>query len=280
MSKKNISIVLSLVLIVFSFYYTNNIIKISKKNDPIMIELMNYYNEYDDIKQEAIIENGNIIPGINGENIDIDKSYSNMKRKGEFDEKLLVFKETNPKEELNNNYDKYIVSGNKTKSNISIIFIIDNFSNIKEIISILKQRNINATFFIKSELFEKKEAVIKQIINLGNDVELLSSTYKTFEINNINSILKIISNDKLSYCITKGKNNELLSNCKKSKLHTIIPTLVVEKHLYSNIKKNLENGSIILIEDNKNNIKELLSTLNYITKKGEKIILLKEMLKE
>ena len=137
MSKKNISIVLSLVLIVFSFYYTNNIVKISKKNDPIMIELMNYYNEYDDIKQEAIIENGNIIPGINGENIDIDKSYSNMKRKGEFDEKLLVFKETNPKEELNNNYDKYIVSGNKTKSNISIIFIIDNFSNIKEILMLL-----------------------------------------------------------------------------------------------------------------------------------------------
>ena len=115
---------------------------------------------------------------------------------------------------------------------------------------------------------------------MGNDVELLSSTYKTFEINNINSILKIISNDKLSYCITKGKNNELLSNCKKSKLHTIVPTLVVDKHLYSNIKKNLENGSIILIENNKNNIKELLSTLNYITQKGEKIILLKEMLKE
>ena len=280
MKKKTIKIVLSIILIVFSFFYTNKIIKISRNNDPIMIEIMNYYNEYNDIKEEAVIENNNIIPGTTGENIDIDKSYLNMKRRGKFDQKLLVFKKTYPKDELDKNFDKYIISGSKSKSNISIIFIINDFSNIKETLSILNQKKVNATFFIDNKLFDKEINIIKHIIDLGHEIELSSNTYKTIEVNNINRTLKLISKDELNYCITKVKNESLLQNCKSAKLHTIIPTLIVETHLYNNIKNNLENGSIILIENNKNNIKELLSTLNYITQKGEKIILLKNLLKE
>ena len=52
----------------------------------------------------------------------------------------------------------------------------------------------------------------------------------------------------------------------------------INKNLLSNIKKSLEKGNIIFIQENELNLKELSSTINYIKSKGINILNINELL--
>lgn len=280
MFKRNLNIIFSLILITFSFYYTNKIVTISRQNDPIMLEIMKYSESVKDTKVEALLENNNIIPGIKGEKIDIEKSYSNMKKVGKFDKSLISFEETKPVISLENNYENYIISGNKTKNNVSIVVELSDTSYVEELLTILNKKNVQATFFIDKELYDSSIDLIKLIKSFGNDVELSSQNYSIYEVNKYNSIIKLISDDRLEFCINKDRDNDLLNNCISSKLYTIIPSFEASNYLYNSVKHNLENGSIILIKNNKPILNELSATINYIHQKGKKIVLLKNLILE
>ena len=280
MRNKIFNISISFLLILFSFFYTNKIIKISRNNDPIMIEIIKYDDLLKDTKSEAILINNNIIPGIKGEKINVDKSYSNMKKVGKFDKNLLVFEETIPTNSINNNYENFIISGNKSKNNVSIIVELKDTNYVEELLAILNKKNIQATFFIEKELFDNSIDLVKLIKSYGNDIELYSNKYSIYEVNKYNSILKLVSEDKLFFCINKDKNEEMLKNCETSKLYTIVPSITPLNYLYNSVKNNLENGSIISITNNKATINELSSTINYIQQKGKKIVLLKNLIEE
>lgn len=280
MRKKVFNISISLILIAFSFFYTNKVIKISREKDPIMLEIIKYNDTLNYKASEAILINNNIIPGINGEKIDIDKSYSNMKKIGKFDKNLIVFNEVAPKQSIKNNFKNYIISGNKTKNYVSLIVELKDTSYVEEILSVLNKKNVVATFFVDKEIFDNSIDLIKLIKSFGNDVELLSSKYSIYEVNKYNSILKLISEDNLSFCINQEKNDELLKSCETSKLYTIVPTIKSFNYLYNSVKHNLENGAIISVTNNISTLKELPSTINYINQKGKKIVLLKKLLEE
>ena len=130
MPKKIINIFISCFLVLFSFFYTNKIINLSKDRDPIMIEIKTY------------------------ENIDVDKSYQIMKKTGRFDKNLLVFKETVQERKIKNNYDDYISLLDEEKNEISILFILEKIDNILNIFSILDEKNVKATFFLSRDIFD------------------------------------------------------------------------------------------------------------------------------
>lgn len=278
MTKKIISIFFSIILVLFSFYYTNKITITLKENDPIMNELKEYSNIYSDTKVDSIIDNNNIIPGVKGLKIDINKSYSNMKRVGKFDKTLLVFEESIPENNLKNNYKNYIISLNKKENNVALVFYLEDISNVEEILSILNNKKVNATFFISKDIIDNSIDVVKLILKYGNDVELLSKTYSVYEVNKYTSVIKLISSDKLNFCLNIDKDDDLLKSCESSKLYTITPSIIQKNNLYNSLKYNLENGSIILLTNSKPIVKELSSSINYIEQKGKKIILLKNII--
>lgn len=278
--KKLISVLSSILFVLFSFFYTNKLIEITKNNDPIMIEIMNYSNDYNDSKVEAVLINNNIIPGVIGKKVNINKSYTAMKKVGKFDKNLIVFEESKIKEPLNNNYDKYIISGNKEKNNVSIIIELKDTTHLEEILNTLNKKDTLITFFIDSDIFDNDIEAIKLIKSFGHDIELLSNDYSIYEVNKYNSILKLISDDKISFCLNNNRDDNLLKNCESSKLHTIVPSINVTNYLYNTIRHNLENGSIILINNNLVNLKELIPTINYINQKGKKIVLLSNLIQE
>lgn len=278
MSKKRIiNIVITLIILLISFYYTNKMINIFREQDPIMIEIKKYDELYSDSKVDSIIDEDSIIPGIKGSKIDINKSYSKMKKTGKFNKNLLVFKETIPENNINNRYDKYIISLNKEKHYISIIIELNNINYIEQILSILNKNNVNVTFFVSKDIFDNNLNIVKQIIDNGNEVELLSDNYTIYEVNKYNSLIKMISNNKLLFCMNKEKNNELLKSCETTKLYSIVPKQNIN-NLYSYMKNNLENGMIILLSNKKSIVNELSSTLSYIKQKGKNLILLKSIL--
>ena len=203
-----------------------------------------------------------------------------MKQVGKFDKSLMVFKESFPRNSLIDNYENYIISGNKIKNNVTFIFKVDNVSYMEEIISILNKKGVNATFLLTENIIEENSDLIKLMVINNHDVELFDDNYDPTLVKKYNSILNSFSFNDLKFCYTEIKKDELLNNCNNQKLYTVIPSIIGGNYPYIEIKNNLSNGSIIALTNNKNTVRELSSIINYIYQRGKKIITLKKLLEE
>ena len=113
---KNIIKTISLlVLVCFSFFYTDKVMNIINQKDPLMIKIESLKEEYEVEPVNAMLDQDTIIPGINGRQIDVLKSYEEMKSSGIFREELLVYKDLYPSSLLSNNKDKYKREGEYNK---------------------------------------------------------------------------------------------------------------------------------------------------------------------
>lgn len=70
----------------------------------------------------------------------------------------------------------------------------------------------------------------------------------------------------------------MIDFCKKYKVNSIKPINSIEKDLLLNVKKVLENGTIIFINENSYNLNELGSTINYIKSRGYNIVNINQLL--
>ena len=78
MKKNFFSVVGVIALVCFSFYYTDLATIIIKENDPIMKEIKRVSNHYKEESVNATLHQNNIIPGISGLQLDIEKTYENF----------------------------------------------------------------------------------------------------------------------------------------------------------------------------------------------------------
>ena len=280
MIKKFFSLTGVLTLICFSFYYTDSAVDIVKRNDPIMKEIKSVMVEYEKKSIDATLIDNNIVPGISGLKVNSDKSYEKMKKYGSFDEGLLIFEEVLPTISISNNYDKYIIKGNSSIQSVSLVFIMENTFYIDDILSILKDKEVNVTFFINSQIINNDIDVLEKIFLNGHNIELLSSDYEKNEIKSVNKIIKNLTDSKIKYCYSKQESSNLISNCKTNKMHSIIPTIITSDFPYSEIKNNVTSGSIISLDINIGLIRELAPIINYLNQKGYDIISLNELLDE
>lgn len=278
--KRLISPIIIIALLLISFYYADKSVNILKNADPIMKEIKNTKAKYTIDPIDAQIIGQNMISGKNGKTIDYDESYTKMKRYGTYNESLTTLKDLAPVISIKDNYDKYIVSGNKKNRNIALVFPLKSDSNIQKILTILNKKNVSATFFIDGTYLEKNISTIKSMQN--HEVEILSyanefdETYFKTSLSYLNSL----TNKEPKYCYTKNNNTQLLNLCKELKLHTIKPTIVLTKNIYSEIKNNLSNSIIVSLEPNSYIEKELGLTIDYLKKKGYHIITLDSVIRE
>ena len=141
-------ITLTTILFIFSFLYLKNAIYIMRENDVLMKIIKEKQDKYNIKPVNAIITKNTMIPGIKGKRINLQKSYSNMKRLNEFHESLLVFDKINPDKQINNIYDKVIIKGNFKLNQVSIITNLDNDYCYTENITIKKECVINHQYTI------------------------------------------------------------------------------------------------------------------------------------
>lgn len=283
MLKKFFQIVGFIFLIGFSFFYTEKATTVIREHDPIMIELENISSNYKvDSINAVLIEDKYIIPGYNGVIIDINKSYSNMRRFGKFNESLIVKKEVMPDKTINKIYDKYIIKGNKEKKSVSLIFKVNNDTYIDVIFNILDNENIKATFFIDGYWMENNLGVVKYILDKGHEIANLgyNDNYDRDFFLWTNNKFKQLFNKKMKYCYTERENEEILELCKTYNMHTIMPNIIVTKYPFTEIKNSLEPGSIISLNINEQVKKELPMIINFIKSKGYTITSLEEHLSE
>lgn len=250
-----------------------------KSIDPVMLSIKNNVDKYEVKSVDAVVNEFDVIPGKNGLSVDIDKSYSLMKKYGDFNDKLLVYKDVKPDISIFDIYDKYISSGNLDKREVTFIFKLNDKRYVKEIVNILKEKNVIGTFFLDDDLIYDKDFIIYLYTN-NQEIEFFSNNYN---LDNLKMAYRYVSgyiNKNLSYCYNDSYNKNNIMNCGCRKMHMIIPSINTTKNPFHSIKENLNNGSIIKLENNNSVILELRHVINFIRQKNYKIVSLKKMLEE
>ena len=274
MFKKIIQIIGILILTTFSFFYTEKVNEIVKQKDPIMIKINETKDDSYVSLVKPIVDNDEYVYGLNGCEVDIDKSYSKMKTIGEYKDELIVMKEIENKNKIN---DKYIISANKIQKNISIIFLINDEIN-NDLIDLLKNKNISGNFFIDQTFLEDNIQIIR-FLSESNNIYYLGNKGKYEERYMVysNNLIEINSNNKSEYCLTNKKDENTLKTCADYNMKTI-KVDIIKNNLAYYLKNNLSNGSILAFDID--DINQVKVGINYILSKGYNIVSLDKLLNE
>ena len=214
---KKIFQILGLIsLICFSFFMTEKTAMVVSDMDDIMLEIKANYKNYKTESIDAIIKEDTILPGISAKEVNINKSYKNMKLSGYYNDDLYIYDYTKPKISLSDNIDKYIIQGNPNKRMISLIFKVKTDDNINDILKIINNYNINVTFFIDDIWFANNNELIQEIINEGHNVGILMNDYNDSNFEWIDMVIKKINNQKNSFCYSEENNDKNLEACSVS----------------------------------------------------------------
>lgn len=264
-----------------SFIYTEKIADMFIDKDKLMMTIKEESPNYEIEPVNATIENNTIIPGLNGLKVNTKGSYKQMKKYGLFNNNLLEFKQIKPKIKLKDNYDKYIISGNKIKKSVSLIFLVYKDSDIDSIINILEQKNIKANFFVDGYWFENNNEKVIELINNGYIIGNLSYNlnYNDGAFIWMDTIIKRIGKQKQRYCYAEEENKTNIEICALNKNFTIKP-IVIKDNYMKNVKENLTNGSIMSFNISSSLKQELPIIINYINSKGYQIENLNNLLSE
>lgn len=244
-------------ILVFSFYYTDKIALFVQEKNPILKEIKNNKDSLKIDSKDATVINEYIIPGISGSEVNVKKSFYNMKSLNSYNEAYLVYDEISPKISIDNNKDKIIISGNKEKKQIAIVL-------------------------------EYKDTLIKQFNNLNVDLLINKDNYPqntNFElINNevltksFNQVETLLNNDKINkkLCLLNKNNKDL---CFNNQNYVIKNTHKLEANNIIDVKNSLENGSIILITKSAK-ITDIKILLKQIEFQDLDIVYLSDLIKE
>lgn len=279
MLKKIYKVTISIFLLLFSFYYTKVAVDVVRSNNPIMKVIKNEKDKYETEAVNAIIKDDTIIPGVNGVKVEVNESFNKMFRYGNYNDSLYTFGEKKPVISLNDNYDKYIVSGRDDSMKVGLVFTVGRDDSIIDLLTILSDNNVVATFFIDGLFIENNRSFVKNMIETGYEVEVLSynGNYEEMYFKTAISILNDIKGEKSKFCFNDYKKYRVLSLCKRLELHTVIPSINARNNPYKMIKNNLSSGSIIRMGNSTN---ELKIVINYIKQRGYSIVRLDDLLSE
>ncbi len=243
--KKTFQIIGLIAIIILSIIISNQTTIVVKNIDTLILEITQQEKKYNETPQNAKIQNNTIIPGKYGRKINIEKTYQEMKKIGKFNEKYIIYEEIKPEISIEQNKNKYIISGNSQKNEISIIAELNDTKNIEKILKILDENQIKITFYIENQYLTRE--IIKKIEKSKHTIE---------------------TNNPTNFCIVTETNEQKLNDCARQKKYTILPNIIIKESLLKETKKQIKPGSIIKTTLNNNTIKDLELTIKYIKSKG------------
>ena len=276
--KKYFQIIGIISLACFSFMFTEKTALMVRNSDSLMQTIKENEAQYEVKSINASIEGNTIIPGIGGKKVNGSKSYTNMKRLGQFNANLLLYDYILPEVSLIKNYDKYVIGGNPRKNMVSLIIKINSNDKIDEILKVIEDTKIN--LFIDGNWLEKNEKELTQLVNYNIGNLSYDGDYSKSGFIWMNTIISKYSRQENKYCYQEEQNDEYLKICALQKNYTILPSIILKNNPLIEVKNNLKSGSVIAMNIDDKTIKELPLIINYINNKGYKIVVLDELLSE
>lgn len=278
--KKTFQIIGLISLTCFSFFVTEKTATVVNDMDEIMIEIKEKKDEYKSRAIDAIVEENTIIPGVSAKEVNVNKSYKNMKNNGYFSDKLFVYEYTNPKISLKDNIDKYIIKGNPNKRMISLIFTIEKDEDITDILNIINNYNVKVSFFVNYNWFSNNNELAGQLIKQGHMVSPLMEDYSDSNFEWMDMVLKKINKQSVGFCYNINENQKNLDECILKNNYTIKPIVISENTPLVDIKEKLESGVLLSLKVNSQVKKELSTIIIHIKSKGYKLVNLEENILE
>ena len=271
-----------LVLVLFSFYYTEKVALFIRSRDPLYQEIVNVASSYEVAFVNAVIDDETIVPGNYGKKVNIDKSYSNMMRLGKFNESLLVFEEVVPDITSNKQFDKYIVGGNPERDAVGLVFVVQDDTYVKQVATILQNKDVSATFFVDGTWAENNMDTLETLAKDGNEIENIGydGSYVKERLLWTNNLIESITKVEPKYCYTKYRSASTLDLCSSYHMYTVRPTIITGSYPFSSVKQKLTKGAIIHFDLTENTVKELSTIISYIHQKGYRIEILSHLLSE
>ena len=278
--KKVFQLIGLISLTCFSFFVTEKTATVVNDMDEIMIEIKEKKDEYKSKAIDATIEENTIIPGVSSKEVNVNKSYKNMKNNGYFSDKLFIYDYTKPNISLSDNIDKYIIRGNPSKRMVSLIFTIEKDENIIHILNIINNYNIKVSFFVNYNWFSNNNELVGELIKQGHIVAPLMKDYGDSNFEWMDMVLKKINKQSIGFCYNINNNQQSLDQCILKNNYTIKPIVISENTPLVDIKEKLESGALLSLKVNSQIKKELSTIIIHIKSKGYKLVNLEENILE
>ncbi len=279
MFKNTIKLFSLFLLLLLSFIYTDKVFNEARGNDPLMKEVISYKKAHDVKPVEPKIKDDEMILGMSGLIINEEKSYKNMKEDDTFNKQKLVYDKKNPNTSITKTYDYYITNG-ISKNMVSIIFKVNNSTNVSELLSLLAKTNVTVNFFIDGSYLEKNVETAFSMVNLNSEIYNLGydNKYSKKMISVTNNLIESITLKDSLFCLNEVKNDNYKDICASKKMLTISPKLVNPN--ITDLKKNLSKGVIIVYDLDEFDTSKFNFIINVIESRGYKIKGLSKLINE
>ncbi|MCR6111070.1 polysaccharide deacetylase family protein [Bacillus sp. A301a_S52] len=146
--------------------------QVMKEESPLYMEILRVKQEYEDSPINARIDPvWKAVPGYNGREVDVQKSYENMKKRGDFQEEALVFKEISPEITLKDLPPSPIYRGNPDKPMVGfMVNVAWGNDHLPDILKTFKENNVKATFFLDGSWVKNNSNLAMMIKEEGHEI--------------------------------------------------------------------------------------------------------------
>lgn len=273
----------------------------AKKSDPLYQELVSKEGNYNEPAQDAKIDQvWKKVPGRNGLKVNIQKSYENMKKEGQFNESLLSFDQIVPDITLEDLPASPIYKGHPEKDMVALMINVSwGTEHVPTILTVLKKHQVKATFFIEGKWAKENAELVKMIDEQGHlignhaynhpDMAQLSLDKNREQIVQTNDIINaIIGKEPLFFAPPSGSfTAEVVGIAHQLKMATILwtvdtidwknPSVSV---MLARVLDNIHPGAMILMHPTLPVAKGLDTMIIEIKNKGYRLGTVKNLLSE
>jgi len=272
-----------------------------KESDPLYQSIIKNAPTYEISPKDATIDRvWKAIPGYNGREVDIAASYKNMKSKGVFNEKKLVFTEIKPKVHLNDLPPSPIYKGNPDKPMVAfIINVAWGNEYLSEMLAALKRQNVSVSFFLEGNWTKKNPELAKLIVTSGHevgnhsyshpDMKQLTASRAREQIQKTNEIIEAATGKKCIWFAPPSGSyrDETIKVAAEYKMKTVMWTVDTvdwrkpsPDQLISRVMSKIDNGSMVLMHPTESTAKSLDRLITQIKQKNLKIGTVSELMSE
>lgn len=228
------------------------------------------------------------VPGYNGLEVDIDKTYEAAKKKGAGDKLPFVMKQVPPKVNLNDLPPEPIYKGNPKKPMVSFMINVawgEEF--LPSILETLRKENVKATFFFDGSWLKKHVDIAKEIQKEGHELSNHAYSHKNMStLSRSKAYEEIVKTEQLLkkelgvtnvlFAPPSGDfDAETVKIAAELKLKTVMWTLdtVDWKNpgapaIAAKVRKNIEPGTLILMHPTQSSSAALPEMISIIKSKG------------
>jgi probable sporulation protein (polysaccharide deacetylase family) len=278
-----------------------NALTVGKQEDPLYQSIVKNASTYEIPPSNAKIDEvWKAIPGYNGITVDIEASYKNMKKIGTFNEKKLVYKQTEPSVHLNDLTPSPIYRGHPDKPMVSfIINVAWGNEYLPEMLATLKKHQVKASFFLEGRWVKNNPELAKMIVSAGHevgnhsythpDMKRISAAQTRDQLLKTNEVIEAATGKKsIWFAPPSGSyRDETVTIAAEFKMKTVmwtVDTIDWQKpspnQLINRVISKISNGSMVLMHPTESTAKSLDTLITRIEEKGLKLGTVSDLMSE